>query len=106
MIVPKFLANTIIEVKIFDGFDENGSPKIGKVVPVKARLESANTVAYTPDGKKVTLSQKAFIFEGFEDFYVGMTGSAVIDGIDHSIAQVIRYMNPNGTTNHFVLGLV
>jgi len=106
MWTPKFLAKTSIEVKIFDGFDENGSPKVGKVVQVKARTESSNGFVYGPDGKKITLSQKAFIFEGFDDFYVGMSGKAVIGDVEHDIAQVKRLTNPDGTVNHFVLGLV
>ena len=106
MWTPKFLTKTSIEVKVFDGFDENGSPKIGKVVPVNARTESSNGVIYGPDGKKITLSQKAFIFEGFDDFYVGMAGKAVINDVEHDIALVICYENPDGTVNHFVLGLV
>lgn len=106
MFTPKFLAKTSIEVKIFDGFDENGSPKVGKVVPVKARTESSNEVVYSSDGVKKTLKQKAFIFEGFDSFYVEMTGKAYIDGIEYGIEKVIKWVNPDGTINHYVLGLV
>lgn len=106
MYTPKHLAKTSIEVKILDGFDENGSPKVGKVVQAKARAESSNDVVYTTEGQKVTLSQKAFVFEGFDDFYVGMSGKVTIDKVEHDIVQVKCFRNPNGSVNHYVLGLI
>ena len=103
---PKFLAKESIIVKITKGLDENGSPNVEKEIPVLARVENSNAVAYTSEGEKVNLSLKAFIFEGFEDFYVGMTGEANVYGVDHKIASSSRLANPDGSTNHYVLGLM
>lgn len=93
-------------VQIFDGFDENGSPVVGKEVPVKARTESSNAIVYGSDGQKRTLNLKAFIFEGFDDFYVSMTGRVLVGAEEHDIAQVKQLLNPNGSINHYVLGLI
>lgn len=106
MFTPKHLAKTDISVQIFDGFDENGSPAVGKVVDTKARVESTNGVVYGTNGQKITLSQKAFIFEGFDDFTVDMSGKAIVNEKEHDIAQVKCLTNPDGSINHYVLGLV
>lgn len=104
--VPSFLANKDILVKISDGLDENGSPKLKAEAKVKARIESSDTVAYTSEGQKVKLSLKAFIFKGHESFYVGMSGECEVEGKEYKIVTTKKLVNPDGSINHYVLGLM
>lgn len=104
--VPEFLAKEDVLVKISDGLDENGSPKITSENLVKARIESSNSVAYTKDGQKVRLSLKAFIFKGHENFYVGMSGECIVEGKEYKVVTTKKLENPDGSVNHYVLGLM
>lgn len=103
---PKHLAKTPMAVKITAGLDENGDHVVVKEVEVKARKQSTNAVVYGTDGQKVNLSLKMFVFEGFESFYVGMQGICTVEGKEYMIATCSQLTNPDGSTNHFVLGLM
>lgn len=100
------LANEDIVVKISDGLDENGSPKFTSEEPVKARVESSNDVVCTADSQKVKISVKAFVFEGHENFKVGMSGECIVKGETHKIAAVQKYEFPGGKVCYYILGLI
>ena len=107
MYTPKLLAKTDLLIKIADGYDENGSPKIAKELTVQARHQSDCSTIYTKDGHKITLRAKVFIFEGFEELHEGMTGQCIMGtDVEYDIVNASRKTNPDGSTNHFVLELI
>lgn len=105
MDIFKQLAKTPISLKITDGLDENGSPKVVQEVEAKARVESTSTVVYTKDGQKVTLSKKAFIFDNLETFQNPIEGICLVEGKEHKVVTSAFLTNPDGSLNHIKLGL-
>lgn len=106
MWTPKFLANESIAVHIADGTNENGALKIVQVVDLKARIEAANEIVYLPDGKKGTLKQKAFVFEDLDKLPERFEGKIVVGNVEYILVSVRLCLNPDGSRNHFVLGMM
>lgn len=107
--VPKFLAVTNITIELSDGLDENGSHKIVSTFDVGCRFEESHSVVYTNEGKKTTLSGKAFIFEKLDKFPNNpndIVGRCKVRDGEYHISQAIRMLNPDGSVNHIVLGLM
>ena len=106
MFTPKFLANKSITVHIADGHDENGELKIVQIEEFKARVETDNSIVYTKEGRKTTLKAKAFIFENVDNLSVEMEGKCIVEGSEYIIQSVAKMLNPDGSVNHFKLGLI
>lgn len=106
--VPKFLAVTNMTVELSE-LDENGAHKIISTFDVGCRFEENHSVVYTKEGKKATLSGKAFIFEKLDKFPNDpekISGYCKVSGVTHHISYAIRKLNPDGSINHIVLGLM
>ena len=104
--VPKFLAKDDIVVKVADGYDENGSPKISETIEVKARVEKKSTTIYNKEGNKVTTKARAFIFEKLESFPDELSGFCTVGEESYDIAMLSKLKNPDGSTNHIVMELI
>lgn len=102
----KHLATESIEVKIANGTDENGSPKISKTVSCKCRAEQTSEIVYLKDGRKVTLLMKLFIFDKLDEFPTEFSGFCTIFNYTYDIAAVRRLLNPDGSLNHIELRLM
>ena len=103
---PKHLATIQAAIEFADGTDENGNIKCLSYAVVNGRLESSNSIAYTQDGRKVSLSAKLFIFEQTHLFSLKTEGKCKIGDTEFLIANVTIRMNPDGSVNHVVLGLI
>jgi hypothetical protein len=106
--VPKFLAVTNMTVELCE-LDENGAHKILSTFDVECRFEESHSVVYTKEGKKATLSGKAFIFEKLDKFPNDpetIIGHCKVNDVTHNISHAIRKLNPDGSINHIVLGLI
>ena len=104
--VPSFLAKQQVEISFNKGADENGEETYTEPFIISCRNESCNEVAFLPDGKKVKVTEKLFIFEKLNLFPESIEGICVINGHKHVILKGKKLKNPDGTVNHIVLELM
>lgn len=104
--VPSFLATKNAEVSFSNGTDENGQLVYTNTIDIHCRNESCDETVYLPDGKKMNVTEKLFIFEKLELFPEKIEGTCNLEGHMYNILKGSKKRNPDGTINHIVLELV
>lgn len=101
-----FLATESIVLDVTNGTNEDGAKEVVSTIVVKARVEQGNSVVYTKEGEKITLSMKLFIFEQFEAFPDDLSGFCTVYGNKYDIFKGSKKRNPDGSINHIVVELM
>lgn len=107
-LVPESVCHTPVEVRIADGIDEDGLPKVVAVWSGKCNYSEKQRQILDTERRLITLESTA-LFPG--DIFPGrekLEGEALIDG--GSITRIIyrgsRARNPDGTVNFTQLELM
>lgn len=104
---PKFLAKQPIVIEFYDSkTDENGESITLSQIEVMCRYQQSDETSYLPNGKKVKLVAKAFVFDKLDEFPEKIIGKVTVGTDSHEIFKGERFKNPDGSANHIVLEMI
>ena len=104
---PKLLAKQPIVIEFYDSkTDENGESITLSQIKVMCRYQQSDETSYLPNGKKVKLVAKAFVFDKLDEFPEKIIGKVTVGTDSHEIFKGERFKNPDGSANHIVLEMI